>query len=40
MDPAPQLWTWWLSLLSAFVPVFTRPGWVRFVQWSTGMVLC
>jgi DDE superfamily endonuclease len=40
MDPATQLWTWWLSLLSPFVPVFTRPGWVRFVQWVTGMVLC
>jgi hypothetical protein len=40
MDQAIQLWTWWLSLLSAFAPLFTRPGWVRFVQWGTGMVLC
>lgn len=40
MDQATQLWTWWLSLLSAFATVFTRPGWVRFVQWVTGMVLC
>ena len=40
MDQATQLWGWWLSLLSAFAPVFTRPGWVRFVQWVTGMVLC
>lgn len=40
MDQATQLWTWWVSLLSAFAPVFTRPGWVRFVQWVTGMVLC
>ena len=40
MDRATQLWTWWLSLLSAFAPVFTRPGWIRFVQWVTGMVLC
>jgi hypothetical protein len=40
MDQATQLWTWWLSLLSTFIPVFTRPGWVRFVQWVTGMVLC
>jgi hypothetical protein len=40
MDQATQLWPWWLSLLSAFVPVCTRPGWVRFVQWGTGMVLC
>jgi DDE superfamily endonuclease len=39
MDQATQLWTWWLSLLSAFAPAFTRPGWVRFVQWVTGMVL-
>jgi hypothetical protein len=40
MDQATQLWTWWLSLLSPFAVVFTRPGWVRFVQWVTGMVLC
>jgi DDE superfamily endonuclease len=39
MDQATQLWTWWLSLLSPFAAVFTRPGWVRFVQWVTGMVL-
>ena len=40
MDQATQLWAWWVSLLSAFVPGFTRPGWIRFVQWVTGMVLC
>ncbi|HEX2276571.1 MAG TPA: transposase [Candidatus Tectomicrobia bacterium] len=40
MDPAPQWWTWWLSLVSPCVPVFTRPGWVRFVPWVTGMVVC
>jgi hypothetical protein len=40
MDQATQLWTWWVSLLSAFAPVFTGPGWIRFVQWVTGMVLC
>lgn len=28
-----------LSLLSPFALVFTRPGWVRVVQWVTGMVL-
>jgi DDE superfamily endonuclease len=39
MEQATQLWAWWLSLLSAFAPVFTQPGWVRFVQWVTGMVL-
>ena len=40
MDQAMQLWTWWLSLLSPFALIFTQPGWVRFVQWVTGMVLC
>jgi DDE superfamily endonuclease len=40
MEQATQLWAWWVSLLSAFAPVFTRPGWGRFVQWVTGMVLC
>jgi hypothetical protein len=40
MEQAIQLWAWWLSLLSTFAPVFTRPGWVRFVQRVTGMVLC
>jgi DDE superfamily endonuclease len=40
MEDATQLWAWWQSLLSAFADVFTQPGWVRFVQWVTGMVLC
>jgi DDE superfamily endonuclease len=40
MDQATQLWNWWLALLRPFADVFTRPGWVRFVQWVTGMVLC
>jgi hypothetical protein len=40
MDQATQLWALWQSLLGTFTPVFTRPGWVRFVQWVTGMVLC
>jgi hypothetical protein len=40
MEQATQLWTRWLSWLSPFAVVFTRPGWVRFVQWVTGMVLC
>jgi DDE superfamily endonuclease len=26
--------------MGAFAPVFTRPGWVRFAQWITGMILC
>jgi DDE superfamily endonuclease len=40
MDPATPWWTWWWSLWGSFVPVFTRPGWGRFVPWITGMVLC
>lgn len=39
MDQATQLWTWWQALLAPFATGFTRPGWVRFVQWVTGMVL-
>jgi hypothetical protein len=35
-----SLWVAWQSLLGSFRPVFTRPGWRRFVQWVTGMVLC
>jgi hypothetical protein len=40
MEQAIQLWNWWLALLRPFADSFTRPGWVRFVQWVTGMVLC
>jgi DDE superfamily endonuclease len=40
MEDPTELWAWWQSLLSTFADVFTRPGWVRFVQWVTGMVLC
>ena len=40
MDQAIQLWNWWLALLRPFADSFTRPGWVRFVQWVTGTVLC
>jgi hypothetical protein len=40
MDDAKQLWKSWQSLLVPFGAVFTRPGWVRFVQWVTGTVLC
>lgn len=39
MDQATQRWTWWLSLLSPFAVVCTRPGGVRFVPWVTGMGL-
>lgn len=40
MADSKSLWTVWQSLLSAFRPVFTRPGWMRFVQWATGWVVC
>jgi len=40
MAEANQLWTWWQAVLSVYVPACTRPGWVRFVQWVTGIVLC
>ena len=40
MNEATCLWQRWQALLGPFATVFTRPGWVRFVQWVTGMVLC
>ena len=40
MDDANGLWQLWQSLVVAYGPVFTRPGWVRFTQWVTGTVLC
>ena len=30
----------WQSLLKSYGQAFTRPGWRRFSQWVTGMVLC
>jgi hypothetical protein len=40
MQEATQLWAWWQALCAPFAAVFTRQGWVRFVQWVTGTVLC
>jgi hypothetical protein len=40
MSEATPLWNGWQALLRVFATVFTRPGWVRFVPWVTGMVLC
>jgi DDE superfamily endonuclease len=40
MEDAKQLWSVWQRNLQAFRPAFTRPGWVRFAQWATAMVLC
>ena len=39
MAEAKQLWSWWQALLSVSAPVCTQPGWVRFVQGGTGLVL-
>lgn len=40
MDDGKWLCSVWQSLLSEFKPQFTRGGWVRFVDWVTGTVLC
>lgn len=40
MDDAKELWSWWQSLLASFRREFSLGGWVRFVQWVTGTVLC
>jgi hypothetical protein len=40
MVDAKPLWKRWQALLNHFTPWFTRPGWVRFVDWVTGMVFC
>jgi hypothetical protein len=36
---ATQLWRLWQELLQPFRPHFTAPGFRRFVQWLTGLVL-
>jgi hypothetical protein len=38
MDDAKATWGLWQGLCEDFQGCFTRPGWVRFVQWVTGMV--
>ena len=40
MDDAKALWKRWQALIRRFSLWFTHPGWVRFTQWVTGMVLC
>lgn len=40
MDDGRALWSMWQSLLKEFQPQFTRGGWIRFVDWTTGMILC
>jgi len=36
---ANRLWQLWQALLAPFAPLFTRPGFRRFVQWLSGLVL-
>ena len=36
---ATPVWEWWQAWCAPLAAVFTRPGWVRFVPWVTGMVL-
>jgi hypothetical protein len=40
MDDVRTLESLWQSLVEKFQPHFTRGGWVRFVDWATGMILC
>ncbi|HUT93047.1 MAG TPA: transposase [Thermoguttaceae bacterium] len=40
MDDGRTLGSIWQSLLREFQPEFTQGGWVRFVDWITGTVLC
>lgn len=40
MTDGKRLWTIWQSELREFQSLFTRGGWVRFVDWATGTVLC
>lgn len=40
MNDGRRLWTIWQSELREFQSLFTRGGWVRFVDWATGTVLC
>jgi hypothetical protein len=40
MDDAKKLWQRWQRLMDRFTAWFTKPGYVRFAQWLTGMVLC
>ena len=39
MAHATPLWPVWQSLLSAFVWVFTRPGFRRFAEWITALAI-
>src|SRR5437660_7117721 len=36
---AKRLWSLWQALLLLFLPCLTRPGFRRFAEWLTGLVL-
>src|SRR4051794_1425424 len=36
---ATQLWSQWQALLEPFAEAFTYPGFQRFTEWLTGLVL-
>jgi DDE superfamily endonuclease len=36
---ATQLWSHWQDLLLPCAAAFTAPGWRRFLEWATGLVL-
>ena len=36
---ATTIWSHWQGLLSGFARCFTVPGWKRFVEWITALVL-
>ena len=36
---ATTVWSHWQGLLSGFARCFTAPGWRRFVEWITALVL-
>jgi hypothetical protein len=36
---ATQLWTHWQALSAPYTHCFTRPGFRRFVEWTTGLAL-
>ena len=36
---AIHLWALWQALVLPFARCFTRPGFRRFVEWLTGLVL-
>jgi hypothetical protein len=39
MRQATLIWSLWQRLLQPFAPAFTRPGYRRFVEWATALVL-